>query len=88
VRKHEDWRIFTTHVLLDELADVLSRSLSTKRLGLIDCTAHQVLADYIRAVDFVTPRATPRVIEADPDDDHVIAAAAANADLITSGDRQ
>jgi predicted nucleic acid-binding protein len=50
--------------------------------------ARQVLADYADAADLVTPLAVPSVIAADPDDDHVIAAAvAAKADLIVSGDR-
>jgi predicted nucleic acid-binding protein len=36
----------------------------------------------------VTPLITPRVVLADPDDDHVIACAlAARADAIVSGDR-
>ena len=47
-----------------------------------------MLADYIDAVDLVTPLSTPPVIAADADDDHVIAAAsAAQADLLISGDR-
>jgi predicted nucleic acid-binding protein len=45
------------------------------------------MADYVEAVDIVTPLATPRVIQDDADDDHVIAAAvAAEADVIISGD--
>jgi len=36
----------------------------------------------------VRPTSVPRVVAADPDDDHVIAAAvAAKADLLVSGDR-
>jgi predicted nucleic acid-binding protein len=47
-----------------------------------------VIADYVEVIDIVTPLATPRVIQEDADDDHVIAAAvAAEAAVIVSGDR-
>jgi len=67
---------------------VLTRPVPVKRLALIERTARQVLADYIEAVELVAPDQVPRVVIADPDDDHVIAAAvAAQADIIVSGDR-
>jgi len=34
-----------------------------------------VLADYVEIIELVTPDLVPRVVIADPDDDHVIAAA-------------
>lgn len=76
-------------VLLEELADVLTRPSATKRLDLIGKTARAVLADYVEAIELVAPASVPRVVAGDVDDDQVIAAAiAARADLIVSGDRQ
>jgi putative PIN family toxin of toxin-antitoxin system len=87
-RQREQVELFTSTALLEELAEVLLRPVPAKRLAIIGHTARQVLADYVDAADLVTPLAVPPVIAADPDDDHVIAAAvAAEADLIVSGDR-
>lgn len=87
IRTREDTQLFSSIALLEELADVLLRPGPAKRLALIGQSAHQAMADYVEAVDIVTPLATPRVIQDDADDDHVIAAAvAAEADVIISGD--
>ena len=87
-RQREQVELFTSTALLEELAEVLLRPVPAKRLTIIGRTARQVLADYVDAAGLVTPLAVPPVIAADPDDDHVIAAAvAAEADLIVSGDR-
>ncbi len=87
-RQREQVELVTSTALLEELAEVLIRPAPAKRLAVIGRTARQVLADYVDAADLVTPLAVPPVIAADPDDDHVIAAAvAAEADLIVSGDR-
>jgi putative PIN family toxin of toxin-antitoxin system len=87
-RQQERLRLFTSTVLLEELAEVLIRPSPAKRLALIGRTAREVLADYLDAAELVTPIAAPPVVAADADDDHVIAAAiAAQADLILSGDR-
>ena len=73
--------------LLEELADVLTRSSPAKRLAVIGKTAQAVLADYVEVVEVVAPTEVPRVVPGDADDDHVIAAAVAgSADLIVSGD--
>lgn len=48
----------------------------------------EVLADYAAAVEIVAPTTVPRVVAADPDDDHVLACAlTARAEMIVSGDR-
>ncbi len=87
IRRQEHAQLFTSAALLGELGEVLIRPVPQKRLALLGRAAHEVLADYIDAVELVTPLATPPVIAADPDDDQVIAAAvAAEVDLIVSGD--
>ncbi len=88
IRRRQHIQLFTSPVLLGELGEVLIRPSPSQRLSLIGRAAHEVLADYIDAVDLVTPLLVPPVIAADSDDDHVIAAAvAADADLLVSGDR-
>ncbi len=74
-RQRRQIELFTSNVLLEELAEVLLRPAPANRLAIIGRTAREVLADYVDAADLVTPLAVPPVIAADPDDDHVIAAA-------------
>ena len=58
-----------------------------KQLALIKQSLQSVLVDYTAAVALVEPLTVPRIVHADPDDDHVLACAlAARADLIVSGD--
>ena len=87
IRLRNDVQIYSSAVLQEELADVLTRPSATKRLALIGKTMHEVLTDYVEAVELVEPIEVPRVVPGDADDDHVIAAAvAAGATLIVSGD--
>jgi uncharacterized protein len=87
IRQRNDVRLFSSPVLLAELADVLSRPSPTKQLAVIGRSAREVLADYLEIVEMVEPEDVPRVVASDADDDHVIAAAiAAHATLIVSGD--
>lgn len=87
IRSRGEVRLFTSPALLEELAEVLTRPSATKRLAVIGKSAHEVLLDYVEAVEMVEPEHVPRVVPADADDDQVIAAAiAAGADWIVSGD--
>ncbi len=87
IRLRSDVQLYSSATLLEELADVLTRPSATKRLALIGKTVHEVLADYVEAIELVEPLEVPRVVPGDADDDHVIAAAvAAGATLMVSGD--
>ena len=87
IRQRNDIRLFSSPVLLVELADVLSRPSPAKQLAVIGTSAREVLADYLEIVEVVEPEDVPRVVPSDVDDDHVIAAAVtAHATFIVSGD--
>jgi putative PIN family toxin of toxin-antitoxin system len=75
-------------VLLAELFDVLAREKFAVRLAQAGLSPLIIVSELRRMAHLVAPAEVPRVIENDPDDDHVIACAvAARADLIVSGDR-
>lgn len=75
-------------VLLAELLDVLSREKFAARLARAGLTPLSIVSELRRMAHMVAPDNVPRVIENDPDDDHVVACAvAAHADLIVSGDK-
>ncbi len=79
--------LYTSPVLPEELRDVLTRGHLASRLERRRSSVEQALALYARLATSVTPTIIPRVVDGDPDDDHVIAAAiAAGAALVVSGD--
>lgn len=80
--------LYTSSVLLDELADVLSRMKWAAMLASQQTDAAFLMRRYGMLAKVVRPHPVGRVVPDDPDDDAVIACAlAANADLIVSGDR-
>lgn len=88
IRQSEHDQIFSSPSLLEEFGEILVRPAATRRLAQLGRPAYELLAEYIDAVELATPVSVPRVVVADPDDDHVIAAAvAAQADLLVTGDR-
>jgi putative PIN family toxin of toxin-antitoxin system len=87
IRQQPHVQLVSSAALIAELADVLTRPKTAKRLAAIEKSAREVLADYLDAVELVEPASVPRVVPTDPDDDQVIAAAVtAHAGLIVSGD--
>jgi uncharacterized protein len=81
--------LFSSAVLLDELAHTLGYSKFTTRIESFGTSIAALVAQYTALVSLVAPASVPRVVANDSDDDHVIAAAiAARAELIVTGDRK
>lgn len=81
-------KLFTSSVLLLELADILERSKFTHKVIASDLSVTQLVVDFSALATVVHPHFVPSVIHEDPDDNHVLACAvAANAEQIVSGDR-
>ena len=79
--------LFSSPVLLDELAHTLGYSKFAVRIESSGTSIVALVAQYTALVSLVMPASVPRVVAGDADDDHVIAAAvAARAELIVSGD--
>ena len=79
--------LHTSGVLLDELAEVLSRPHLASVIAANHTSPEFLMQRYAMLAQLVIPAQTARVVGADIDDDAVIACAlAAQADLIISGD--
>lgn len=82
------FELYSSATLLAELQDVLLREKFATRLANAGLTPHSIVRELHRIAYMVTPFSVPRVVENDPDDDHVLACAvAAQSDLIVSGDK-
>lgn len=81
--------LFSSAVLLDELAHTLGYAKFAGRIEAFGTHITALVAQYTALVSPVAPAGVPRIVANDADDDHVIAAAvAARAELIVTGDRK
>ena len=81
--------LFSSAVLLDELAHTLGYAKFAARIEAFGTSIAGLVAQYTALVSLVAPASVPRIVANDADDDHVIAAAvAARAELIVTGDRK
>ena len=81
--------LFSSPVLIDELAHTLGYAKFTARMESLATSAQLLVSQYAAMVSLVFPTSVPRVAIDDANDDHVIAAAvAARAELIVTGDRK
>lgn len=77
----------TSQTLLAELAEVIARDKFAHRVRAAGLSAAELVQDYERLAETVTPQLLPAPVSRDPDDDHVLACAlAAQVQLIVSGD--
>jgi putative PIN family toxin of toxin-antitoxin system len=80
-------QLFTSRVLLDELAATLGKKKLAKYVTATGLSVEQMLANYRRIATLVTAKQLEQQVSRDADDDAVLACAlAARADLIVSGD--
>ena len=85
----ETVELYSSPVLLDELAHTLGYSKFAARIDGFGTSIAALVAQYTALVNLVVPASVPRIIVNDADDDHVVAAAvAARAELIVTGDRK
>ncbi|MCC7360309.1 MAG: putative toxin-antitoxin system toxin component, PIN family [Anaerolineales bacterium] len=80
--------LVTSATLLAELEDVLTRAKFTERLRDAGVTAAELVLGYAALAKVIESGALAATVSDDPDDDAVLAcAAAAQADAIVSGDK-
>ena len=80
--------LFTSSVLLDELARILTRKKFEHRITATGVSHEDLVLGYADLAHVVAPALIGRVVPRDIDDDAVIACAvSAQADLVVSGDR-
>jgi len=80
--------LFTTRELLAELEDVLGREKFSARLAAAELTVRDLVRNYAFVANVVKAKAIEPIIIRDPDDDAVLACAAASqSDVIVSGDK-
>ena len=78
----------TSASLRAELAEVLQRPKFAQRLARANVPPHTLIVGYAALARLVVPAPIGPVVEADPDDDAVLACAvAARAEVVVSGDR-
>jgi putative PIN family toxin of toxin-antitoxin system len=73
----QEVEFFSSAVLLDELAHTLAYAKFASRIAGFGSSISALVAQYTSLVTLVVPASVPRVVAADADDDHVIAAAVA-----------
>lgn len=79
--------LYTSALLLDELADVLSREKFATLLAARNFTPAGIMQGYSAFAQSISTPAIPRTVPTDADDDAVIACAlAAHAQIIATGD--
>ncbi len=80
-------RVFISEALIDELNDVIQRAKFKTNLARIGKTTEQVVTEYLQICTVIDAASISRIVEADTDDNHVLACAiAAQADYIVTGD--
>jgi putative PIN family toxin of toxin-antitoxin system len=80
-------QLFTSRVLIDELAEVLQRKKLAKHVQHTGLTAAQMLVNFQKLATTVTARRLGQQVSRDVDDDDVLACAlAAQAEFVVSGD--
>ena len=79
--------LYTSPVLIEELADVLARRKFAPRLRALEVTVEELVVGYLKLARLLVPQPIPPVIKEDPEDDHVLACAlAAQASYLVTGD--